>query len=180
VLRFDPASGAYVGRVQLPNWNPREVVLIGSDAYTFHGNQLVQLDPTRLEPGATVTTAVPLSGLAKRNGEAWALTLAGTRGVIEALDVRTGAVDRERSRVLPRGFTALGLQAVGQQLWVRGQLHDHQIALVRVDVGDEGRPTVAKTVVMRTPDTTSDLVVMRDGTIVVAADGRLQRFRLGS
>jgi len=177
VLRFDSATGAYVGTVAAPDADriPR-LVRIGRDVYAYSvtGSKLMKLEATTLAPPTVVSTDVSLLSVAATPGDAWAMTQLAGRTVVAPLDPSTGILDRARAVQLPKRFHGSELQAAGNTLWVAGTFPDLQSGITRVVVHNDGRAVADEPVMLRVPNP-SDVLGTEGHGVLVAADGALYR-----
>lgn len=171
VLRFDPVTGTFAGKISLPTPSARRaVVTAGKFSFVTDGSARVRLDPAQqgaagvvdeVDPGIELTDAtnVPSQGVAYLLGfdsdeGAWIVT------------------DGSRVLVLHETFVASSIAAAGSTVWVDGTI-DGRRALVLLDTAGS-RIQVASTIRLTNIEDAA-VLVLSGRSALVTSKGSLAR-----
>jgi hypothetical protein len=179
VLRFDPATGGYAGKIPLDIADRRSVVNAGKGGVATAGNRLMRLDPASLQSvtfgsGATTDRVIAIA-VGRRN--IWTLVERNGRFEVGALDP-SGSASPIGRMVVSAGFVAENLESNGDLVWVSGTVEGRPALLVLHERDGGTRVETARYARFGSGRDVS-YVVMPDGELVTAVDGRLFRLDLG-
>lgn len=178
VLRFDPATGEYVGKIAQADAEQRTVVNFGKGVIATSGTELVRLDPSGLK-------AISMGGPANVDRIVAVVSARGTWALVEqdgetelrSVDLGTGTLRTAGRVVIPANFDADGLHASGTAMWVTGKV-DGRRALLLVGTTDIGTQATIDRYVEIGSGQDISVTVMPDRVLVTTVDGLLYRIPL--
>jgi len=172
VLRFDPASGAYAGRIALPPANRRSVLALGKGVSATTDTGVARLDPSGMTalPETPLGTGRVIGAAQVRNS--WVLMSDGARSFL--VMVSPSGSPSGVSVALPRGVEATQIGASGGRLWVGGTFSGRRVVVVLRETGRTGRAVVEHVALVDA----DDVAVVAGDTMLATTDGRLWSIRL--